>query len=221
MKSFSEFPKKLLKDCGVRNIPNFIAKVDIFYNDLVEENKKFNLTRITDKEDFWIKHIIDSLHFFYAFPEIREGGKTIADIGSGAGIPLIPLAIAFSNNFYTAFESRQKKTGFINKEIKKLSLKNCIAQPLRACEAGRKKEFNEKFDIITARAVATLPKLYQESKQLLKRNGKMIFYKTPERIPPELKELLTQNKKLKNKITISGISILPSNAGKRQFVTIF
>ncbi len=209
----------LLQSCGVRNLDYFINQSNMYYSDLIEMNKQFNLTRIIDKEDFWIKHIIDSLFIYKVFPEIASGGLEVCDIGCGAGFPLIPLAIAFPDNNYTGFESREKKSNFVRKQAEKLKI-NCKCFPIRGIEASRKRSFTHKFDILTARAVAPLPKLYNESIRFMKQNGRMIFYKTPQKAIEEKKLLLDSPDTKGLSIKISDLLTLPYEYGDRVFVTI-
>jgi 16S rRNA (guanine527-N7)-methyltransferase len=121
---------------------------------ILETNKKFNLTRITDPAEMAIKHYLDSLTCTLAidFPPLA----TVCDIGSGAGFPGIPLAIFFPKIKFTLLESQQKKAGFLAEAIAELGLANCQVKAERAEAAGRG-ELRESFDLVVARGVAVLP----------------------------------------------------------------
>ncbi|MDE6302456.1 MAG: 16S rRNA (guanine(527)-N(7))-methyltransferase RsmG [Clostridia bacterium] len=144
------------------------------YRDIVlEANKKFNLTAITDSKDFVIKHIIDSL---VAVNEIPKGAK-LCDIGAGAGFPSMPLAIARDDVCVTALDSTAKRMLFVAESAKLLEIKNINTIIGRAEEQNS--HFNT-YDVVTARAVSALPVLLELSLPLLKVGGLFLAYKTDE-----------------------------------------
>ena len=144
------------------------------YRDMVlEANKKFNLTAITDDKDFVIKHLIDSL---VAVNEIPNGAK-LCDIGAGAGFPSMPLAIARDDVRVIALDSTAKKMFFVAESAKSLGIKNIKTVIGRAEEQNL---YFNKFDIVTARAVSALPILLELSMPLLKVGGLFLAYKTDE-----------------------------------------
>lgn len=146
-------------------------KFRLYYDMVVETNKVMNLTAITEASEFETKHFIDSLLPFKEF----EGVRTVADIGSGAGFPAIPLAIVLPSVQFTLVDSLQKRVNFLNTVIEKLSLKNCVAVHSRAEDFA--KQGREKFDAVTARAVAALNILLEYTAPLTKTGGKVIAYK--------------------------------------------
>lgn len=139
-----------------------------FYKELVIWNNKFNLTAITDKEQVISKHFEDSLAGLQYF-----SGK-VCDIGSGAGFPSVPLAIANENLEFVLIDSVNKKVGFLNYIIDKLKL-NAKAFHVRAEDAA--KDYRECFDTVTARAVAPLSTLVEYLLPLLKVGGTAVIYK--------------------------------------------
>ncbi len=144
------------------------------YVDLVlEANKSFNLTAITDVNDFIVKHIVDSLIGASEIPR----GANVCDIGSGAGFPAVPLAIARKDISVTALDSTAKKINFVQSSANMLDISNLTAISGRAEE--QKKLFG-KFDAVTARAVSSLPVLLELSMPLLKTGGVFVAYKTDE-----------------------------------------
>ncbi len=167
----SELLKRYLADYGValgeKQIDLMLA-----YKDLVlEKNKCFNLTAITDERDFLIKHVLDSL----LGAKLIAGGASVLDVGSGAGFPCVMLAIACENASFIALDSTAKKINFINESCKSLGIKNVKGISGRAEE---KSELFSSFDIVTARAVASLPILLELAIPMLKVGGKFIAYKT-------------------------------------------
>ena len=195
----------------------FIERCRTFYSILIEENSHTNLTRITDEKEFFIKHIYDSLLILKYKPElITRKGLEIADLGCGAGIPSIILAIALPQSNITAIDSIAKKTNFVQKAADRLELTNLKVITGRGRELLYKPECNKAFDLLTARAVAELKKLYREVKGMLKPDSLMIFYKTPDAAKTEIASLNKASAKLNWQI--SETFFLPDNMGERCFV---
>ena len=138
----------------------------------LEKNKVMNLTSITDEDDFIYKMILDSgiLKKYFSF-----SNKSILDIGSGAGFPSLVLAILFKDNKFYPLDSTTKKINHIDEVKNKLGLNNVFPLNFRVEEYARNNI--EKFDIVTARAVASLPILLELSAPLLKVDGYFIAYK--------------------------------------------
>ena len=200
----------------VENAEIFAEKCETLRLLLEKVNQEVNLTRITGKEEFELKHAADSLLLTAAFPELTRQPLQIADIGCGAGFPSLILALAFPHWQITAIDSIGKKINFVKLAAETLQLTNLTAIQGRAVELNRKAEFQHKFDIVTARAVAPSPKIYRETDKFTKRSGKWIFYKTPGQAAEELPEL--QKSKL-IRWEVSPEIALPGDAGTRLFVT--
>ena len=183
---------------------------------LEKVNQEVNLTRITGKEDFELKHAADSLLLTVAFPELATQKVRIADIGCGAGFPSLILAMAFPHWQITAIDSIGKKVNFVKLAAETLKLNNLTAIQGRAVELNRKAEFQKKFDIVTARAVAPSPKIYRETDKFTQNHGKWIFYKTPGQAAEELPEL---QKSKSIQWEVSPEIALPGDAGTRLFIT--
>lgn len=158
-------------DYNDKTINAFIKYRDL----LVEWNKKFNLTAITDDDGIARKHFIDSLSLL---DFIKNTGR-LADVGAGAGFPGIPLKIAGFKGEITLMDSLNKRVGFLKTVIDELELSECSAVHMRAEDAGRGK-FREHFDVVTARAVANLPVLCEYCMPLVKTGGIFIAMKGPE-----------------------------------------
>lgn len=178
------------------------------YSDLVlEANKSFNLTAITDINDFIVKHLIDSL---IGASEIPTGAK-VCDIGSGAGFPAVPLAVARKDIAMTALDSTSKKMSFVQGSANSLQISNLNTISGRAEE---QKALFGKFDAVTARAVASLSILLELSMPLLKTGGLFIAYKTDE---TELGGALSAAKTLGAKHKNTKLCSLP-NGDKRAII---
>ena len=161
-----------LKELNISITPLQLEKLDIYYNLLIEENKKYNLTAITNKEDVYLKHFYDSLTLTKI---ITLSNQHICDIGTGAGFPGIVLKIIFPDLKVTLLDSTEKKCKFLKLIISKLNLNNIDVINERA--EIYSKTTREKYDIVTSRAVAPLKHLLEYSIPLVKVNGYYIAMK--------------------------------------------
>lgn len=132
-------------------------------------NKTYNLTAITDFEKMIAYHALDSLS---VAPYLT--GNNIVDVGSGAGLPGIPLAIYFPEKQFTLIDSVGKKTRFISQAVRELKLQNVQVIHGRAEACATK----QGFDTMIARAVASIETLVSISKVLLKSNGHLLMMKS-------------------------------------------
>lgn len=146
-----------------------------YMNLLIEWNKKINLTAITDPEEIILKHFIDSV----TISKYINEKSYIADIGTGAGFPGIPLKILREDINVVLVDSLNKRIKFLDNVIEELKLSNIKAIHSRAEEFGRDKIYREKFDIVTSRAVANLSTLSEYLIPLAKINGKCLCMKGP------------------------------------------
>ena len=146
-----------------------------FYRLVVEQNRVMNLTTITEPQEFAIKHIIDSLS---AWDEkILQDVETLADIGTGAGFPAIPLKIFKPHLKLCLIDSLAKRTEFLKKVVAELELDGVEIFHGRAEELARQKNFRERFDIVTSRAVARLNILAEYCLPFVKVGGKFVALK--------------------------------------------
>ena len=140
---------------------------------LVERNKVMNLTAHKTEAESFLYNVHDSLLFGDIFNTIKK--VKVLDLGSGGGCPAIPLKIAFPHIDITMLDSVGKKTGFLNDTISALELGEIRAVHQRAEEYATKNR--EKFDFVTAKAVAELPTLLEYALPLLKVGGRLLAYK--------------------------------------------
>ncbi len=131
-----------------------LQQFELYYQLLVEWNGKMNLTAITEREQVYDKHFYDSLSlcFYMNVQQVR----TLADIGSGAGFPAIPLKIAFPHLNITIVDSLNKRIHFLNHVASELGLQDVHTVHARAEDAARIPSLRDSFDLVTARAVARL-----------------------------------------------------------------
>ena len=147
---------------------------------LTEENKHTNLTRITNPEQIRSRHFLDSLAILPALDNLAQGKKslTIADIGSGAGFPVLPLAIVRPDWRFTSIEATGKKVNFQKKAVAELGLKNITVIHARAEELAHEKLYREQFDVVVVRAVADLRILAELALPFVKIGGLMLAFKS-------------------------------------------
>lgn len=143
---------------------------------LIEWNEKMNLTTITEPSEIILKHFIDSLTII----RYIKNEASIADVGTGAGFPGIPLAIMNKNCKITLVDSLNKRLIFLQEVIKQLELNNVQTIHTRAEEFGQNKKYREKFDVATSRAVANLSTLSEYLLPLTKISGRCICMKAAE-----------------------------------------
>ncbi|MBV6623286.1 MAG: 16S rRNA (guanine(527)-N(7))-methyltransferase RsmG [Rivularia sp. (in: Bacteria)] len=161
------------------------------YELIIEANRQLNLTRITNPEDFWEKHLWDSLRgikFLISASKINgqvEEKKQrqdkekikIIDLGTGAGFPGIPVAIAVGNCTLNLVDSTKKKINFIDSVLPKLNLDNVKATTCRVEEIGRDSQHREAYDIALIRAVASASTCAEYTLPLLKQGGLAVVYR--------------------------------------------
>lgn len=150
-----------------------LDKFEKYYSRLVEVNEYMNLTAITEKNEVYNKHFLDSLSIVKALDITKS--FTLCDVGSGAGFPSIPLAIACPNANVTIIDALNKRIKFLNELVSYININNVRAYHKRAEEYA--KESREIFDVVTARAVARLNVLVELCLPLTKLGGYFIAMK--------------------------------------------
>lgn len=150
-----------------------LAQFTRYYELLVETNKVMNLTAITEPEEVAVKHMVDSLLAY----EDGMQGKTLVDVGTGAGFPGVPLKIYCPSLKVTLVDSLGKRLRFLQQVIDELGLKGIRCEHLRAEDAGRSKKHREQYAYVTARAVARLSVLSEYCLPLAKKGGQFIALK--------------------------------------------
>lgn len=178
-----------LKKINIDISVDILSKLDKYYQILVEENQKYNLTAITEENQVYLKHFYDSLCIIKI---INLKNQYLLDIGTGAGFPGLVLKIVFPNLKIDLLDSTNKKCLFLQKVIDTLELKNITVINARAEEYA--KENREIYDIVTSRAVAPLKHLLEYSIPTLKVNGNFISLKS--NIEEEIKNINNYYNKL-------------------------
>jgi 16S rRNA (guanine527-N7)-methyltransferase len=140
---------------------------------LLAANERMNLTRITDRVAAEVQHVGDALTLL---PFLPPGRFRLVDVGSGGGVPGIPVAIARPDATVMLVESTKKKAAFLRETVAKLKLTNVSVSEWRAEDVGRSNS-RETFDVAVARAVATLDWLAEWCLPLVKKGGKLLAMK--------------------------------------------
>ena len=171
--SFAEILAARGADAGLKFTEQQLEQFTKYYELLVETNKVMNLTALTEPEEVAVKHMIDSL---LAYDE-DMAGKTLADVGTGAGFPGVPLKIYCPELKVTLIDSLGTRLRFLQQVIDTLGLKYIRCEHLRAEDAGKNSKHREKYDLVTARAVARLSVLAEYCLPLVKKGGRFIALK--------------------------------------------
>jgi len=152
------------------------ALFETYLSELLDWNQKFNLTAIREAEAIEIKHFLDSLSVVAAF---KDGfvPSSMIDIGTGAGLPGIPLRIVYPEARLTLVESIKKKASFCEHAAQVLGLENVLVSTARAEEIGQDPLYREKYDLVLARAVANMPVLVEYLLPLAKIGGRVVMQK--------------------------------------------
>ena len=166
--------------------PHF-SKLDQFAQILIEDGVKLGLLGPREVDRIWDRHILNCA----AISELITDGQSIIDIGSGAGLPGLVLAILNPQSKVTLIEPMQRRCDFLTNTVKKLDLKNVSILKDRA------ESVNTHAQVVTSRAVAPLVKLLNWSLPLVVKNGKVLAIKG-EKAKEELVEAQNSIKELKN-----------------------
>ncbi|MEY2912997.1 MAG: rRNA ((527)-N(7))-methyltransferase RsmG [Cyanobacteriota bacterium] len=150
------------------------------YQLIIAGNRQINLTRITEPEEFWEKHLWDSLRGIapkQIFIPGIDKGKRIIDIGTGAGFPGLPIALIFPNSQVTLLDSTGKKINFIETVLSALALNNAKTLLGRAEEIGQQYEHRQNYDVAVIRAVGNVSVCAEYSLPLVRKGGLAIIYR--------------------------------------------
>lgn len=172
-------------DLGIAFDSGDLERFGGYLERLLDANTRFNLTAVTDPAEAWQRHVLDSLTLLPVLAAV-EAARVI-DVGSGGGLPGVPLAIALPLVSFTLLEATGKKARFLEETAAALGLGNVEVVAERAETAGNDERHRERYDLAVARAVGRLPVLLELAVPLVKVGGHVAAIKG-ERAPEEIKE---------------------------------
>jgi 16S rRNA (guanine527-N7)-methyltransferase len=161
---------------GLSLSPAQLHAFEIYSQELITWNRRFNLTRISDPEQIVVKHFLDSLSVYQALTDLTTDFSMV-DVGAGAGFPGIPLKIALAEIELTLLEATVKKSTFLQHVLDLLRLARAVVLTARAEEAGQDPVHRERYDVAVARAVATIPVLAEYTLPLIRPGGLVVAQK--------------------------------------------
>ena len=210
--------KKDLEELNIKLTERQLCQFQKYYELLVEWNSFMNLTAITEYEEVFKKHFIDSLSIVKAY-DFTKSEISLIDIGTGAGFPGLPIKIAFPNVKITLLDSLQKRIKFLNEVIEQLELTDIDTVHGRVEDYAKPEKLREKYDICVSRAVANLSTLSEYCLPFVNKGGKFISYKS-EKLTEELQQAEKAVSVLGGKVNNQVDYMLPSSDIYRNLLII-
>lgn len=206
--------RDLFIESGINVTDAQLEKFEKYREILLFYNQRFNITTITEKNEVYVKHFLDSV----LCKDLFMDNSSVIEIGSGGGFPSIPLKIMRDDLSFTLLEATGKKCLFLKEVVKELDLKNVEVLNGRAEDLGKDKKYREKFDCVTARAVARLNTLCEYCLPFVKVKGSFIALKG--NADEEIKEAQNAVNILGGKYSLIKEYNLPLEEAKRTIVKI-
>ena len=175
MTAFEEILAARAAEAGIPLTAEQIGQFSVYHEMLLDWNTRMNLTALTAPEDVAVKHIIDSLTAYDA--ALFDGARTLIDVGTGAGLPGIPLAVYVPHLTVTLLDSLNKRVRFLTEATVAMGLQNVRCIHARAEEAARTAEHRAAYDIVVSRAVARLPVLLEYTLPFVRVGGTLLALK--------------------------------------------
>jgi len=162
---------------GLRLTPRQLEQFQLYYQELIEWNRRLNLTAITDYDEVQVKHFLDSLTVVQALKLPLSKGMKLIDVGTGAGIPGIPLKMLLPEIELVLLDATKKKASFLEHITEKLRIKSTGVVVGRAEEVAHRPEYRQQFDLVLSRAVAGLSTLVELTLPFCAVGGRFIAQK--------------------------------------------
>ncbi len=200
---------------------NQYEQLEQFYSLLIEWNQKMNLTSLTERQDVFIKHFLDSVQIcnLPEWKKIQDTRGTVVDIGTGAGFPGIPLAIRHPEIKFTLCDALAKRISFLQTVIEKLGLENVELIHSRAEDLAQNPNYRYQFQGCVSRAVARLNILLEFMCPLVQVGGTSFAYKGP-LVTDEFPDGVRAASLLGGKIQGTAHMELPNGAGERTVILV-
>lgn len=214
-------PETFIAQCAAHGLvlnDQQIAQFERYYQLLVEWNEKMNLTAITQREEVYLKHFYDCLMVLWNMP-LDNYALQLCDVGAGAGFPSIPLKIAHPELQVTIVDSLQKRLTFIDHLAQELDLERVTCVHGRAEDLGQNPAYRGQFDLVTARAVASLNVLAEYCLPLVKIGGQFLALKA-QKSDQELEEAGAAIRVLGAKLIKVTEDQLPVESADRRYILI-
>lgn len=212
-----EWFSKKMEESGISLSSVQLEQFEIYYRVLIEWNEKMNLTGITERDAVYEKHFFDSvsLSFFMDMNHVHK----LADIGSGAGFPSIPLKICFPHLKVMIVDSLNKRIQFLTHLNEQLGFKDVVCIHGRAEDVAQLTAHRDRYDLVTARAVARLNVLNEFCLPFVKKGGLFAAMKGSQS-DEEVSEASFSLRELKGKIKSQHQMLLPNEQSERHIVFI-
>ncbi len=162
---------------GLRLTAQQLEQFEIYYQELADWNRRINLTAITEYEEVQVKHFLDSLSVYLAFPKGPTSSVRLIDVGSGAGFPGLPLKLALPDIHLSLVESVGKKARFLDHLVTRLELSGVEVLTGRAEELAHQSELRESCDLAVSRGVAKLSTLLEYTLPFCRLGGRVALSK--------------------------------------------
>lgn len=204
---------------GISLTQRQIDQFETYYQFLVEWNEKINLTAITEKSEVYLKHFYDSLMPLWMAADYFTDGAKLMDVGAGAGFPSIPMKIVRPDLDITIVDSLNKRINFLGLLAEELGLDKVQAVHGRAEEVGQDVTYRGQYDLVTARAVASLNVLSELCIPMAKKGGHFIALKAQraeEEIQQAQKAIMTLGAKFVEQFS----EYLPVEESEREIIVI-
>ncbi|MGN0715407.1 MAG: 16S rRNA (guanine(527)-N(7))-methyltransferase RsmG, partial [Anaerovoracaceae bacterium] len=157
---------------GVSCTSQMAQQLELYMEGVLSWNEKVNLTAITERDEFMIKHFLDSV-LCCGFPEFQSA-KKIIDVGTGGGFPGVPLAVVSPDKQFILMDSLKKRLNIIDELTSSIGIRNVSTVHARAEELGRNKEHREQYDLCVSRAVANLATLSEYCLPFIRQGGYLL-----------------------------------------------
>lgn len=177
--------KEGLDKLNIKYDDEIIDKFKIYKDLLVEWNEKINLTTITQEDEVYIKHFLDSISCLLS-DKIEKNAKVI-DVGTGAGFPGLPIKMIRQDIKLTLLDSLNKRINFLKEVCDNIGIDDVEFIHSRAEDGGKNPKYRQAFDVVVSRAVANLTVLLEYTTPFLKVGGYMVCLKGPS-LDEELKD---------------------------------